>query len=126
MFMKVSAEKWLGDGKYTVMQHITFCYCRGPVSELESRRRKEKIMIISRSYMIFWCGILVGTSSNQYTTPTIHHYSRNDFKFQDFNHYPFLTYICITYLTITETIIIFKFLLSDGDIANDICTSVFL
>jgi hypothetical protein len=89
VYERVSAEKRLGDGKYTVMQHITFCYCRGPGSELGSRRRKEKIMIIARSSMIFWCGILVGTGSNQYTTPTIHHYSPNDFKLQDFNHYPF-------------------------------------
>jgi hypothetical protein len=52
-YERVSAEKWLGDGKYTVMQHITCCYCGGPGSELRSHRRKEKFMIVARSSMIF-------------------------------------------------------------------------
>jgi hypothetical protein len=91
-----------------IMQHFTYHCFRGSGSELGSRRRKEKVVIVARTSMMIWCGILSGTNSNQYTTPSTHHDSPNDFKSQDFNHYPFLTYICITYIIINETIIIFN------------------
>jgi hypothetical protein len=91
-----------------VMQHITCYCCSGSGSGWERRRRKEKVVIVARSSMMFWCGILGGTNSNQYTTPSTHHDSPNDFKSQDFNHYPFLTYICINCVIITETAIMFN------------------
>jgi hypothetical protein len=78
--------------------------------------------------MLQRCGILAGTSYNQYITPSTHHlhnglkltthhinassitpHKLNNFNSQDFNHDPFLTYIYITYIILTEIIIIFNF-----------------
>jgi len=71
--------------------------------------------------MLQSCGILAGTSSNQYITPSTqwiktHHIIASSISphklnvnSQDFNHGPFLTYIYITHIILTEIIIIFYF-----------------
>ena len=79
------------------------------------------VQLSTTQLMLQPCGILVGTSSNQYTTPSTHRIKTHhiiassitlhrltNFNSQDFNYDPFLTYIYITHITLTEIIIIFN------------------